>query len=45
MYLNSINRLDNDEPLDLHWRSTRLRDVIKADRSELIEHNREIRMS
>ena len=33
------------EPLDLHWRSTRLRDLTGADRSEQREHNREIRMS
>ena len=38
-------RLEDIEPLDLHWRSTRLRDLIGADRSEQIEHNRGIRMS
>ena len=44
-HLNNLNRLEDIEPLDLHWRSTRLRDLIGADRSEQIEHNRGIRTS
>ena len=43
LHLNNLNRLEDIEPLDLHWRSTRLRDLIGADRSEQIEHNRGIR--
>ena len=43
--LNNLNRLEDIEPLDLHWRSTRLRDLIGADRSEQIEHNSGIRTS
>ena len=44
LYLNSLTRLEDIEPLDLHWRSTRLRDLIGGDRSEQIEHNRGLRM-
>ena len=45
LLLSEFIRGTDSDTLDLHWRSTRLRDLIGADRSKQIEHNTEIRTS